>query len=377
MKVIHLILLTTLLILSGNFLIAQTPKSVCEIVNAPLNGDYVATTGEVTSVPSDDDFYISSNGCTIKCDGDEGNLPTVGDIVIVYGRVEVEDGDELEIDVQQWVKQGGGNPNPPTPSPTVTTVAQALQAAPGTVVEITGSVTSYTDLDDGEGFFSDGADQIKIDFEGNNAPSVGQSVVVLGTIEFDDGQKEIDVYHWYPSGGTPPGNLPGVVWYIGDAQNASVGTFVVAGGEVSSWTNQTDGEGEFVDNSSNILIDFEDNVTNPNLNQIITVFGVVGTENGQPEIEAHDWVSGNLVNVYELKNINVSIYPQPCDQILNVVLSRVGVDVVVYNSIGVIMFQKKSVQVNTEINVQDWPEGMYLVKIISGESFSSFPIIKN
>ena len=95
-------LFTFLLLGICSFMFSQTEKTVCEITNSPINGDNVVTIGTVSSVSSDDDFYLQHGGCTIKCDGDQGNLPTVGQYIVVFGKVEVDDDDPLEIDVQSW-----------------------------------------------------------------------------------------------------------------------------------------------------------------------------------------------------------------------------------------------------------------------------------
>ena len=126
---------------------AQTPKSVCQVSQAPVDRDHVATPGSVSSI-SGDEFYLNDGGCSIKCDLNDGvPVPIMGQIIVVYGYVEVDDDDpvakatedETEIDVYSWTSNGGEKPNPPVA--TVSTVADALASADGTYAELTGSVT--------------------------------------------------------------------------------------------------------------------------------------------------------------------------------------------------------------------------------------------
>ncbi len=57
---------------------AQTPKSVCQIKQAPINRDHVVTPGTVESV-SGDDFYLRDGDCSIECDVNDGTpTPSVG-----------------------------------------------------------------------------------------------------------------------------------------------------------------------------------------------------------------------------------------------------------------------------------------------------------
>ena len=50
--------------LLGSQLWAQTPKSVCQVSQAPVHRDHVATPGTVSSI-SGDDFYLNDGGCSI------------------------------------------------------------------------------------------------------------------------------------------------------------------------------------------------------------------------------------------------------------------------------------------------------------------------
>ena len=100
--------------LVGSQLWAQNPKSVCQVSLAPVDRDHVATPGSVSSI-SGDEFYLNDGGCSIKCDLNDGvPVPTMGQIIVVYGYVEVDDDDpvakatedETEIDVYSWTSNG-------------------------------------------------------------------------------------------------------------------------------------------------------------------------------------------------------------------------------------------------------------------------------
>ena len=326
----------------------------------------MVTAGTVSSVASDDDFYLEQGGCTIKCDGDQGDMPTVGQYIVVYGKVEVEDDDELELDVQSWNPEGT-NPTPPNPSPTVTTVAAALSAAPGTVVEITGNVTNYTDPNDGEGIFTDGTGNIKIDFEGGNNPSTGSQIVVLGTIEFDDGQNEIDVYSWYTEGGTPPNPLPAIAWTASEATAAPDGSIAVIVGNVTNWTNMTDGEGVYNDGSSTINVDFEEGQTLPELSDIITIFGTVDTDDGQKEVEVYFWDSGNQLGITEVNSAtSIVLYPVPTSSQLFINTDLNIESIQIYDITGKAIYSLKSSSINM-IDISELVSGIYAINLFSNE----------
>ena len=107
------LLLLAILVNAAATALAQTPspRTVCQITASPVNRDHVTTKGKVASVVGDDDFWISDGGCSIKCEvADRSRMPSVGQDIVVYGYVEVDDDDddvgspqlsddELEIDV--------------------------------------------------------------------------------------------------------------------------------------------------------------------------------------------------------------------------------------------------------------------------------------
>ena len=65
------------------------------------------------------------------------------------------------------------------------------------IVALAGTITSKADDDDDEFWFNDGTGSIKLDFPDNaNYPSIGQSIIVAGTLTTDDGQLEVNVSYW-------------------------------------------------------------------------------------------------------------------------------------------------------------------------------------
>lgn len=344
---------------------AQTPKTVCQITFAPVNGEEVITQGHVTSVSGDDDFYITSGGCTIKCDGQSGNIPAVGISVAVQGRVEIDDkkstdDDELEIDVHFWVEEGGTTPPPPTDA--VTTVAEALAADPGTVALLTGTVTSWTDENDGEGWFTDDTGDIRIDFEEGDKPSLSQVIVVLGTVDLEDEGKEIDVYYWYPDGGSPPDPPANIAWTVEEANAAPDGTYAIVPGAVTSWTNENDGEGVYQDLTGSINIDFEDELWLPGLIQAIYVVGIVDTDDSQKEIEAYGWENYSGVGVPELSEIGISIYPNPANDFIYIQTESELDKIQIADLSGKVVMNQK-VSNDSRINIANLPKGIYVVTL--------------
>ncbi len=364
-KKLHFGILLFLIVGFSTLSYAQTPKTVCQITANPINNDYVITQGHVQSVSGDDDFYITSGGCTIKCDGQTGNLPIVGMSVAVQGRVEDDDKkssrDELEIDVEYWVEEGGTTPPPPTEE--VLTVAEALAANPGTIALLDGTVTSWTDENDGEGIFADNSGSIAIDFESGNKPGLTEEVIVLGTVDYEDNTKEIDVYYWYPVGGTPPAPSEDIAWTVQEANAAPNGTYAIVPGAVSSWTNMNDGEGIYEDESASINIDFEDGVPNPNLSEQIYVLGIIDTENNTKEIEAYGWVEYSGVGLTEQNRSDLRIYPNPVSNYLYVDYEGSLTDISIIDLTGRTVLQEKSLS-KSRIDVSGLPKGIYILSIL-------------
>ena len=346
----------------GGFLFAQaqTPKSVCEITSNWINGDHVATFGNVSSV-SGGDFWITDAGCTVKCDLQDGvPAPSRGMTVVVIGYVEVDDKtrDENEIDVYTWAKEGTQPPDPPTA--TVFTVSEALSAEEGTVAFLEGSVTAWTDESDGEGTFTDNTGSMAIDFPDGWKPNLNQSIQVLGTVDDEDNGKEIDVIQWNEEGGTPP-PTPTIAYSASEAASSPDGTLALCMGEITAWTNQPDGEGMFEDTSGEIQVDFEDGLTLPDLDLPITIFGVVDTENKAKEIETHFWTA-DYVGVEEMKSLGISMYPNPATNLLKIE-SKLDLSYITIVDLAGRKILEHEVSTFSNIDVSQITKGIYLVNL--------------
>ena len=301
---------------------AQTPKSVCQIGQAPRNNDHVLTPGTVSSL-SGDDFYITDGGCTIKCDPND-NVPTpiVGSQILVYGFVEVDDDDDdpqltdgdIELEVYSWTKDGGSEPKPPTA--TISTVDSAKVAVDGTIADLSGTVTSWTDESDGEGIFADGTGSINIEFDGVN-PNLNEELIVLGRVTTDDGAKEIDVYYWYPKDGTAP-ELPANVSYtIPNAKTAPLGSYAYLTGVLSEWIQVND-EGLLTKDSQSIQIDFDNEYNPPSVDDEITVLGILDDDLGTREVEIYYWVHLEATSIIKIAANSVTTYPNPAQDYLRI-----------------------------------------------------------
>lgn len=355
---------------------SQSERSICEIRNNPIHGEHVASVGTVTSVPSNDDFYISAGGCTIKCDGEEGNMPTAAMEVMVFGFVEIgDDGDELEIDVKQWTEITVNPPNPPTA--TVNTVQDAKNAATGTIAELTGNVIHWTDPDDGEGEFQDATGTIKIDFPDNNRPSGANTIVVLGTVEFEDNAKEIDVKYWRLTGGNPPSFPDKVAWTVSDANNLPDNTLAFIPGKVKIWTNPNDGEGTFEDAATDqVNIDFESDVIPlPAINDDIYVFGKLDTDNNTREIECHAWFLQATLGIDDFKVLENSLFPNPAGNYIQLKNSNDLSRFQIFNLMGKFCSESHIPQTG-RINIESLQSGTYLINLFNAKGYTSSMIFQ-
>jgi len=354
--------LSLFVLISSFQLLAQNTKSICEINGNLQNGEHVATYGNVVSVLSGD-FWISDGGCSIKCDLQTGlPAPAIGMTVVVVGYVEVDDkkDDETEIDVYSW-NEYGSNP-PPLPDPTVFTTTSANGATPGTIAFLTGTVTSWTDEDDGEGIFTDNAGTIAIDFQSGNKPGLNTNILVYGTVDEEDNGKEIDVIYWYPEGGSPP-PLYDIIYSAADVNAATDGTLALLSGDVTVWTNQNDGEGTFADNSGSTNVDFEDGLSLPGLNTDISIFGVVDTENMVKEIEVHYWTE-DIAGIEELNAMNIAIYPNPAVDHITIEFDNNVDRLLILDMTGRIVIEKP-LSGNSKIDVSTLSEGVYFVALFN------------
>lgn len=77
----------------------------------------------------------------------------------------------------------------------------------------------------------------------------------------------------------------------------------------------------------------------------------------------------------------VSVYPNPANDHINIVLGNLSpepIDIAVYNSFGTLIQKQKNIDPATttvKLSTQDWPDGMYLLKIGSGNTYVHKKII--
>ena len=74
---------------------------------------------------------------------------------------------------------------------------------------------------------------------------------------------------------------------VADALAAANGTYADLTGSVTSWTEESDGEGVFADGTGSINIDFDG--SKPSLSQNVVVLGRVTTDDGLKEVDVVSW----------------------------------------------------------------------------------------
>jgi len=178
-----------------------TPIGPASVENINANpgvwvGNSVTLTGYVVAQIDDDDFWFKdeSQG-EIRAEFPDGNKPTVGDRVMIIGVVKYDDG-KLEIDVSSW--EGQSSPNPPNLH---YDKISDIKANTGTYlyqpVALQGTITDQYGDEDDDFWFSDGTGEIVLDFpENGNMPVIGQSIVTVGILTYDDNMLEVSVTYW-------------------------------------------------------------------------------------------------------------------------------------------------------------------------------------
>jgi uncharacterized protein YdeI (BOF family) len=209
----------------------------------------------------------------------------------------------------------------------VVTVAEIL-ANPGNYqgqpLLLDGKVTEWRDDDgpnggdDDDGIFDDNTGTIHMDFQEGNTPQLQEQIFVLGFLDQDDGNWEIDVSYWWNSSNPPPVIVPDpttvaavLAAYPGNRGNA----VLLIGENTATIPGETD-EFVFEDNSTGqIRVDFQDGAPKPPLNVTYKLIGIVEDENGNPEIDVYAWdyptsvedIGGTLPLTFEISQN----YPNP------------------------------------------------------------------
>ncbi len=348
---------------------SQVPLSICQITNFPVNEMEIITVGTVTEIVSDDEFMLTAEGCSVLCDGELNELPWIGNEILIVGVIEYESiGNDLEIDTDYWLLiEDGGDP-PPDPPAVVFTVEDAISSPVGTIAGLSGEVTEYIDEVTGFASFMDSTGSMNMDFSANDLPDVQQLIHVLGVVEYGEGApSQIDVFQWYYDGGNPPPDPPPVAWYVVQADSLPVGTYCFLFGEVTSWTNEIDGEGIFTDGDNSMNIDFEEDVeVLPGLGVPFYVLGKTGENLGVKEIEGHHWFEDWITSADDLleANIGIQIYPNPAENIIKI-YSGVSISrIMIWNAKGELMKDINRFETSA-INVSDLIAGVYIISIIN------------
>ena len=77
---------------------------------------------------------------------------------------------------------------------------------------------------------------------------------------------------------------------------------------------------------------------------------------------------------------NISIYPNPTSQFLNIVSNSSIINKMqlqILNSLGQIVFNDEICTTNSKINIENYPSGMYFIKLIQKDKQQTFKIIKS
>lgn len=352
------------------------PLRVCDITALPIDGLEVITYGKVVEITGDDRFLLQELTCDVLCDDKFGNLPEVGMWVVVEGRIQVGDPlDPPEIDVRRWVEYGG---EPPLPGADVYTVEDAVNSGPGNIALLLGHVESYSDPDAGLGTFTDETGSMFIDFPNGDSPEVLEEVYAFGHTEIDASQNIwLDVAYWYPEDEDPPPPPPPIVWEIEEANASPPGTYCFIQGMVTSWTDESSGEGIYEDGDM-IAIDFESDLEElPELMSDIFAFGVTREDSRSLVLEAHEWINAEIVGLNEFSNSmeEISIYPNPASDYLNIDVFGDLHQLTLFNTTGQILFQQDVKAGTIRLDLTGFQCGLYFVSIESEEGTSTRKVV--
>jgi uncharacterized protein YdeI (BOF family) len=140
-------------------------------------------------------------------------------------------------------------------------------------------------------FTDNGSDVIKTDFEGGNVPSTNKPIRIVGKVERDDGNLEIDVATWEyiddgPVDPQPPAT-PSVAAIIA-APEKYFGQSITLTGKLTAKIDDDDYWFTDDNGTNKIIADFDDGYV-PDLNKEIMITGKVERENGGLEIDVITW----------------------------------------------------------------------------------------
>jgi hypothetical protein len=351
---------------------SQVPISICGITTFPINEMEVVTVGTVTEIVSDDEFMLTSEGCSILCDGEINELPLPGFEIYILGVVEYEQiGNDLDIDTDYWVLIDNGQPDP-DPPPAYFTVEDAISAPFGSIALLTGEVTEYMDEVTGFGSFTDPTGSMDMDFKSNDMPEVDQLIHVLGTNEpGNQAPPLIDVFSWHYDGEEPPPDPDPIGWNIGEIDSLPIGTVCFIYGAVTSWSNEPEGEGDFNDGTNNIAINFADTIDLlPELNDSIYIMGKSILEGSERKILVYHWMDEFSVGIDEIEKMDaeISIFPNPVKDVLYIKSESKISSAIIYNMEGKVIMDVRQINQST-INTSSLQPGVYVMSLFNGHNY--------
>lgn len=89
-------------------------------------------------------------------------------------------------------------------------------------------------------------------------------------------------------------------------------------------------------------------------------------------------VMGSIVDNPELYNDNsLSVYPNPCHDVIHIILDDKNNNIFIYDNQGVMVSQFKNIVGSSfDIDMSDCQEGLYLLKLVNDSNVITFRIIK-
>jgi hypothetical protein len=95
------------------------------------------------------------------------------------------------------------------------------------------------------------------------------------------------------------------------------------------------------------------------------------------QVQAAITAANNTLSTENFESSKLKVYPMPVIDVLNISYSKVIENVVVYNVIGKEILNVKSNALSMQIDLSSLSDGMYIVKIFTGNTNNTINIIKN
>ncbi len=89
---------------------------------------------------------------------------------------------------------------------------------------------------------------------------------------------------------------------------------------------------------------------------------VVYDSNGCESNTSVELMSNSALSIEE-ENIDFNIFPNPVDDVLNIVTRKTNTEITITDILGHIIFQEKVIDHTTVINIQDWSAGTYFISL--------------